>query len=400
MGVRDTRVKPMAKDRICHKESWGTPATTPLHTFWKGRVALHAVLRVLGIGEGHSVLVPGFTGFSVPSAVKFAGATPIYVDIEPECFNLSLSTIEAAYRRQQPATVRAVVVQHTFGIPADIEPIVVWARERGIVVIEDCAHVWGSRYRDSRGKWHEVGSIGDAAFYSSQWTKPVSTGIGGWVKTHDPRLDAALADFRQHECVHPSIGEVLLLAGQLWLRSMTASSRLYWVALTLYRNLYSRGLVVVGSSSPEELKGIRPGGYTKRMSRLQEWLLKKRLAQTALQRRRRELKDFYDAELKAAGLPVLRVPDYADPVLMRYPFRVRDKARALAQARRHWIELGDWYKNPVQASADSEVELFGYRWGTCPEGERASKQVVNLPMHAKVTEKVARRVVKLLTEVA
>lgn len=386
--------------RIYRTDSANAAIGAPVHTFWKGRVALHALLRVLGIGEGHTVLVPGFTGFSVPSAAKFTGATPVYVDIEPESFNLSVNTIQAACRLQQPSAIRTVVVQHTFGIPADIEPIITWARERGIAVIEDCAHVWGSRYRDSQGKWHEVGSLGDAAFYSSQWTKPVSTGIGGWATTTDPKLDAALCDFRQRECVPPSIHEVLLLAGQVGARSITSSSRLYWIALTLYHNLYARGLLVVGSSSPEELKGVRPDGYTKSMSRFQEWLLKRRLARTALQERRRQLKDFYDAELTASGLPVLRVPDCADPVLMRYPFRVRDKALALAQARRHWIELGDWYKNPVQASTDSEVELFGYRWGTCPEAERASKQVVNLPMHAKVTERTARRVVKLLTEVA
>jgi dTDP-4-amino-4,6-dideoxygalactose transaminase len=72
----------------------------------------------------------------------------------------------------------------------------------------------------------------------------------------------------------------------------------------------------------------------------------------------------------------------------------------LAEARRRRIELGDWYKNPVQTSNDSDVEYFGYRWGMCPEGERAAAEVVNLPMHSRVTEKTAHKVVEFLKGVA
>lgn len=375
-------------------------ANGSFHTFWKGRVALHAILRVLGIGDGDSVLVPGYTGFSVPSAVIFARAKPIYTDIEPDTFNISLRNVKEAVRRCTGERVRAVVVQHTYGIPADIEPILAWARERRIAVIEDCAHIWGSQYRDSQGIWHEVGSAGDAAFFSSQWTKPVSTGIGGWVTTADPKLNADIRRYWDHQCVAPSLREVILLAGQLAVREIVSSSRTYWLAQSAYHWLYARGVLVIGSSTPEELRGVEPPRYAKRMSRLQEWLLRRRLARTAQQQRRRELKRFYDAELEAAGLPPLAVPENADPVLMRYPLRIKNKAGALARARRRWIELGDWYKNPVQATTDAEVEFFGYRWGMCPEGERASREVVNLPMHAKVTHATARAVVRFLCEVA
>ena len=369
-------------------------------TFWKGRVALYGTLKVLGIGQGDSVLVPGYTGFSVPSAVSFTGAKPIYVDIDPETFNLSLETIKAACSAHDGASIRAVVVQHTYGIPANVEPIVPWARERGIATIEDCAHIWGSRYRDTHGLWREVGTAGDAAFYSSQWNKPVSTGIGGWVKVTDPKLEAGLRRFRDRECVSPSLREVLLLAGQVAARQLLSSSRMYWLALTAYQYLYMRGLLVIGSSTPQEHRGHRPPGYAKRMSAFQEWLLKRQLAKTRVQAHRRRLKAVYDAALGASGLPVLTTPEYADPVLMRYPVRVGNKARVLAEARRRWIELGDWYKNPVQTEEDADVELFGYRWGMCPEGERAAREVVNLPMHSRITEEAARRSVDFLKELA
>ena len=97
-------------------------------TFWKGRTALYAVLRSLEVSQGDTVLVPGYTCFAVPSAVMFTGARPVFADIDPNTFNVSLQTILKALAQTSSRTVKAVVVQHTYGIPADIRPILDWAR--------------------------------------------------------------------------------------------------------------------------------------------------------------------------------------------------------------------------------------------------------------------------------
>jgi dTDP-4-amino-4,6-dideoxygalactose transaminase len=136
------------------------------------------------------------------------------------------------------------------------------------------------------------------------------------------------------------------------------------------------------------------------MSGFQEWLLRRLLAEASPEAHRRLLKEVYDSALAAAGLPVLKVPRYADPILLRYPVRVRNKDRVLAEARRRWIELGDWYKHPVDRPEGSVAADFGYRTGMCPEGERASREVVTLPMHTRVTEAIARKSVNFLKELA
>src|ERR1700719_3510442 len=105
-------------DQSLRSHSEEKPALTSTHTFWKGRVAFHAILKVLGVTAGHCVLVPGYTGFSMPSAIIFTGATPIYVDIEPDTYNVSLKTIQAACSAYPEANIKAVMVQHTYGIPA------------------------------------------------------------------------------------------------------------------------------------------------------------------------------------------------------------------------------------------------------------------------------------------
>lgn len=367
--------------------------------FWRGRVALYVLLRSMGIGPGDRVIVPGFTCFAVPSAVLFTGAHPLYADIDPATFNLSLDSIRSLYAANSAFPIRAIIIQHTFGISADLNAIVPWARDRGIAVIEDCAHVWGSRYRDDAGQWHDVGTAGDAAFFSSQWTKPVSTGLGGWATIRNERLARSVAKHYQADCPFPTAGASALLAAQVYVRSMLSASWIQFSIKAAYQALYRRGLLV-GTSTPDELRGQMPVGYSKQMSGFQRKLLSKRLTNERIIPHRRRLRAIYDEALAAAGFPVLAVPSFADPILLRYPVRVREKQRVLATAERHHVEIGDWYTSPVDRPEDLSGDLFFYTEGSCPEGERAGREVVNLPMHSGIDDRRARSAVELLKESA
>ncbi len=394
-----------ARDRTSRMESSSCPVCSPLaeknvYTFWRGRVALYAILKSLGVGPGDSVLVPGYTCFAVPAAVIFTGAQPVYADIAGDSYNVSLQTIQAAWSENAGAKkIKAILLQHTFGVPLEMSPILAWARKEGIATIEDCAHAWGSRYHDDHGEWHEVGRASDAAFYSSQWTKPVSTGLGGWARANSAQLDRRLRRFHDEQCVAPSRREVVVLASQVAARGLFSASWTHWTIRSIYRWFYKRGLLI-GTSTPEELQGKMPPEYAKQMSGYQRRLLEKRLGDSSVQAHRRRLKNIYDEALSAAGLPVYRIPDHADAVLLRYPVRVADKKKVLAEAERIWIELGDWYTHPIDRPEGLPTERFGYSAGMCPEGERAAAETVNLPMHAGVTEKTARRAVEFLKKVA
>jgi dTDP-4-amino-4,6-dideoxygalactose transaminase len=356
-------------------------------------------LKALGIGQGDHVVVPGYTCFAVPSAVCFAGAHPVYADIDPGTFNVSIDTILAAVRSTKQKNVRAILIQHTYGIPAETHPIVSWARERGIYTIEDCAHVWGSRYCDPDGRWADAGTLSDASFFSSQWTKPVSTGLGGWAVTNDSTLRKNLQRFRDQECVSPTSREVALLMSQVGVREFISHPRIDWVAKRVYQALYRRGLMM-GTSSVEELRGDIPNGYAKRMSSFQEWLRQRLLKNDAVVQRRRRLRITYDAALKSAGLPMLQTANTVDPVLLRYPVRIQNKERALEVARKRGIELGDWYSHPIDGPQELAVASLGYQPGACPEAERAGREVVNLPLTARTTQDTAQRATQFLREFA
>lgn len=371
-------------------------AAPTIHTFWKGRVALYAALKSLGVGTGDCVIVPAYTCFAVPLAVQLSGARPIYADIDSRTFDLTLHSVEAAWGHHRSDPVKALIIQHTYGIPADSQALVEWAHGRGIGVVEDCAHVCGGTYLDSSGTWRPVGSLGDIAMSSSHWSKPVSTGLGGWATTSNPELSKRLESFRDRECSPPSWRESMSLAAAVALRETFSVPWMYWLARSAYRTVSGFGLLVP-SSTPEEVEGTLTRDFAKRMSPIQEWLLKRRAADLGEQARRRNLRAEYDSELASAGVRPLELPGYADPVLACYPVRVEEKPRVLELARRRWIELGDWYRNPVDHPT-SNLEVFGYRAGTCPIGECAGRQVVTLPMHRHMTRSRVRRTVAFVRE--
>jgi len=364
--------------------------------FWKGRVAFYALLKAIEVGPGDGVLMPGYTCVVVPYAVRFAGATPCYADIDPATYNAALEHYEAAAAGKP---VKAVVVQHTYGIPADLDPILDWARRRGIYVIEDCCHAMGSLYRTSGEgdgfSWKPTGQFGDAAFFSSQWSKPLTTGLGGWATARDPDVQARLARLAAAECLPPGRLESVLLRVQVALHARFFRPSVFWMAQGALRTLARLGLLV-GSSTRDELAVEMPPGYTKRMSAWQRRRLV-RLAAGAdrVSAHRRQLKQQYDEALTQAGLPTFAPPEYADPVLLRYPFRVGNKRVLLQSARRRRIELGDWFSHPLHP-AGSNLEGLAWQPGACPAGERAAAEVVNLPMHDRIGPRHVRCIVDFL----
>ncbi len=146
-----------------------------------GTAGLHLTLRALGIGEGDEVILPSFTFIAVAHAILYQRATPVFADIDPATLNLTAGTIE---KRITPRT-RAIVVVHTFGHPADMEPILDLAARRQLPVIEDACEALGAEYRGRK-----TGSMGRAGIFAFYPNKPITTGEGGMLVTGD----AALAD--------------------------------------------------------------------------------------------------------------------------------------------------------------------------------------------------------------
>ncbi len=154
-----------------------------------GTAALEIVMAALGIGLGDEVIVPDFTFVATASAVLFAGALPVFVDIDPDTYCIDVNQIEAAIT---PRT-RAVIAVHVAGHPADLDRLQEICRIHNLFLIEDCAHAHGSEWKGKR-----VGGFGAAGTFSFQASKLMTAGEGGMIVTDNEDLAVRLRSV--HDC--------------------------------------------------------------------------------------------------------------------------------------------------------------------------------------------------------
>lgn len=168
-----------------------------------GTTALHLALMALGIGPGDEVLVPTLTFVATANAVTYCGARPVFVDAEPNTWNINPALIEA----QITPRTRGIIVVHLFGHPVDMDPVLSLASRHGLFVLEDAAQAHGAEYKGRR-----VGSLGDVATFSFFGNKIVSTGEGGMVVTNDHGMTSQMQLLKNHgmdpqqRYWHPIIG--------------------------------------------------------------------------------------------------------------------------------------------------------------------------------------------------
>lgn len=156
-------------------------------TVSSGTAALHLAIRALGIGEGDEVIVPSFTFIAVANAVRFEHATPVFVDIDATTLNMDPASAEAAITER----TRAMVVVHTFGVPAEMDALATIARKHGIAMIEDACEAIGASFRDQL-----AGTFGDIATLAFYPNKQMTTGEGGALLTRDASLATRLQALR------------------------------------------------------------------------------------------------------------------------------------------------------------------------------------------------------------
>lgn len=271
-------------------------------TLAKGRVALYTALKALGLAPGDEVIISGYTCMVVPSAVKFLGCTPRYADIDPRTYNMSPSSVTDLINSR----TRAVVVQHTYGIPCRMGELIDIAQENETPLIEDCCLAFGGRFQGEL-----LGTFGCASFLSGQWSKPFPTGLGGMlIINNHPGAKELAADVEaliKKEAIVPRIGKRALLRAQIEAYRLFVRPRTNLFLTGLYRLLAGVG-IASGSSSPAELAGKMPADYFSTMTKSQADMGIKALA--VIEKNisaRKHNAAFYSQHLKEVGLEALQL---------------------------------------------------------------------------------------------
>lgn len=354
--------------------------------FAKGRVALYAILKALDVGPGDEVILPAFTCVAVPNAILYTGARPIYVDIDPLTYTIDTAAAEVAITPQ----TRAILAQNTFGLSSDLDALGALAARVDVQIIDDCTHGLGGQYHGRPN-----GSIAPASFFSTQWSKTISTGLGGFAIARDEALALRLRELEE-AAAEPTTMSVALLRVLLFGLEHGGHGAVFRNGRGLYRRL-SRIGVVPSSSSRDELEGVTmPKGFMTRLSPSQARSGVARIGHLAGQvRRRQAIAERYTDWLSRHALTAAAEPAGLVHAYLRYPLRVRDRPAFISAAGRAGVDLGDWFISPIHPVV-GDFERWQYHPGSAPIADRTCLEIVNLPTNPSMSGRDVERVIAFL----
>jgi dTDP-4-amino-4,6-dideoxygalactose transaminase len=348
-----------------------------------GRSALYIALQALGVGKGDAVLVQAYTCVVVINAITQLGATPIYVDINTD---YNMDPVDADKKITLPH-VKALIIQHTFGVPADIDTLIALARTHGVPTIEDAAHALGARY-----KGQLVGTYADIGMYSFGSDKIISCVRGGALSTADAALATRIASVQQ-ALPQPSL--LHTLRHLLHIPVFAVGKALYGIGVGKWLLALTKRLHIVNKIVyPAEKRGGFAPSYPSRLANSLAHILTMQLADLDARNAHR----MRIAQQYSAGIhnPRITVPPIVPAAAyVRFALQVDNPAALHAYAKSRGIIVGDWYQQVV-APADTDSTCTQYVPGSCPVAESLAQHSINLPTNRFVTVQDAQRIIDVL----
>jgi dTDP-4-amino-4,6-dideoxygalactose transaminase len=289
-----------------------------------GTDALHLALRALGVGPGDEVITSPFTFIGTAEAISYTGATPVFVDIQADTFNIDPAAIEGAIT----ARTKAVMPVHLYGQPADLEPIVALCRRHGLRLVEDCAQSYGARYAGRM-----TGAFGDFGCFSFYPSKNLGAfGDGGMVTTEDEQLAAEVRVYRNHGS----------------------------------RQRYHHHVI----------------GYNSRLDEIQAVILRVKLQYLEdFNNRRRAIARAYNERLAGVVVTPTEAPDR---VHVYHQYTIRSRRRDVIQKALGEAQIGSMIYYPVPLH-QQEVYAELCRGVRLPVTEAVAREVISLPIFPQMT---------------
>lgn len=352
--------------------------------YGSGREALVSALQALKFQPGEEVIVQGFTCVVVPNAIHAAGMVPVFADIDPQTLNLDLEEVERAIT---PKT-RAVICQHTFGIPAHVRRLRNLCDRNGLVLIEDCAHM----IPDQTGP-ADVGHLGDITFFSFGRDKAISGVTGGALVSRRKDLTAEFTRIRNNRKPLPLLTiKALLLYPVIY--ALARPFYALWIGKA-FLALCAKLHLLVPILTRAEKQGTMPEDVHALPDACAALALEQYERLSALNAHRRALTRLYFDEGTKRGWPLLLgvTPDLP---LQKFPFFVPGAEKIRRALKRHNIHLHDGWTGCVICPMHADQNATGYRDGQDPDAEMAGKQIISLPTHPTMSLKQARKLIELL----
>ncbi len=306
-----------------------------------GTEAIHLALVACGVKSGDEVITVPNTAVPTISAISFANATPVFVDIDPNTYTMDTSQLQ----RNITERTKVILPVHLYGHPADMDPILDIAKRYSLKVVEDACQAHGAEYKEKK-----VGSLGDVGCFSFYPSKNLGAyGDGGFVTTNDKEL----ADRSR------------------LLRNYGQSEKF----LHLIQGFNSR------------LDEIQAAILRVKLKKLDQW-----------NKKRRELAKCYIQLLEKSSVLVPRGMDYAKHVYHLFVIRTQKRDKLQAFLKSHGI--GTLIHYPIPVHLQKSYEDLGIGSGSFPMAEKCAKEILSLPLYPELTVDEVTEVSKIICDFA
>ena len=315
-------------------------------TLNSGTDALYLSLKALNIGPGDEVITTPFTFFATAEAVATVGSKPVFVDIDPGTFNIDAAKIEAAITKN----TKAIIPVHIFGQMADMAAIQEIAKKHNLKVVEDCAQSIGAK-QEINGKKIKSGMFGDIGCFSFFPTKNLGAyGDGGMAITDSDELAARIRALKSH--------------------GSSAENK--------YKNL------VVGVNS--RLDAIQAAILNVKIKYLEQWNCKRAV-----------IADYYNVRLGGVGdIATPFVAPRNNHIYHQYTIRTLKRDQLSSALKRSGIPTMVYY--PIPVHLQPAFEYLCYKVGDLAEAERATREVLDLPIYPELERETQDRVIAAIKE--
>jgi dTDP-4-amino-4,6-dideoxygalactose transaminase len=304
-----------------------------------GTSALHLSMLALGIGKGDEVIVPANTFIATPWAPSYVGATPVFVDCDPDTWEIDVTKIE----EKITSKTKAIIGVHLYGQPFNVDGVKTICDKKGIYLIEDAAQAQGAKYRGKR-----VGGFGEIACFSFYPGKNLGAcGEGGAITTNNEVYYKHLQSLRNH-----------------------ASTERYYHDEIGYN--YRMG-------------GLEGASLSVKLKYLEDW-----------NNRRKEIAKRYLFQIVNSKIKMQQQPEWAESIFHLFVVTVDDKDALVKHLGENSILAAFHY--PVPCHLQKAYAHLNYKKGDCPNSEYLAEHCVSLPMFAELTVEEVDKVIETVNK--
>jgi perosamine synthetase len=347
--------------------------------FGAARMGLYTLLKSLNLKKDDEVIVCGYTCVVVTNTIKYCGAKAVYADINTSDLNFDEQSMYKLVNNQ----TRAIIVPHNFGVVS--ENISKFKADfPSVILIEDAAHTFGSVNK----KGVKAGVLGDASFFSFEYSKPITTGMGGALLVNNEKLLNSISEY-YNQVPEANFRTTFKIIISLFLHYFTSFCVLYKIKGYVFGLFRRIGLVYV--TQKDELNGEIPKNYPVKLS---PYLCLIGLFQLQdiekINKKKKSIAEYYSFVFSGINGIKLYYKEGYDFVRFPIVFTENISLATIKEIKADLIAnkylVGDWFNNVVHPDGSYR---YCYESGVCPVGEDISERIINLPIN--ISKKLSQK---------